>query len=285
MTVVEMREIKTTEITEIVAKLCKEANYYLPQDVMDALKQGLNKEESEVGKAIFHQLIENAEIAKQDDVPICQDTGFTVVFLELGQEVSIVGGELYSAIEEGVRQGYTEGYLRKSILKDPIRGENTGDNTPAVIYTDVVPGDKLKIIIAPKGGGSENMSEVWMGTPAAGAEGVKNFVVERVRKSGGNPCPPIVVGVGIGGTFDKCAQLAKRALLRPIGSDNKDPFYIDMEKELLSRINNLGIGPGGLGGRITALAVHIEVFPRHIATFPVAVNIQCHACRHKEAII
>lgn len=280
-----MREIKAKEITEVVKKLCMDANYYLGDDVVGALKKGLKTEESPSGKEIIKQIIENAEIACREKVPMCQDTGFAVVFLELGQEVNITGGDLYQAINKGVRQGYEEGYLRKAIVKDPLRRKNTGDNTPAVIHTEIVPGNKLKIVIAPKGGGSENMSEVKMLTPAAGVEGISDFVVDRVNRSGGNPCPPIIVGVGIGGTFEKCAELAKKALLRPLGKRNTDPFYADLEKKLLKRINSLGIGPMGLGGRITALDVFVETYPCHIASLPVAVNIQCHAARHKEAVI
>ena len=212
-------------------------------------------------------------------------SGFAVFFVELGQEVRLVGGDFVEAINEGVRQGYQDGYLRKSIVSDPIERINTGDNTPAIINTDIVPGDKVRIIIAPKGGGSENMSEVKMLAPAAGVEGVKDFVVDRVRRSGANPCPPVIVGVGIGGTFDKCAQIAKKALLRPIGSKHPNPYYADLEAELLEKINMLGIGPQGFGGRTTALALHIEVHPCHIASFPVAVNMQCHVSRHKEIIL
>lgn len=280
-----MREIKAKEITEAVKKLCMDANYYLGEDVIDVLKRSLEIEESPTGKEIIKQIIENAQIASKEKVPMCQDTGFAVVFLKLGQDVRITGGNLCDAVNEGVRQGYKEGYLRKAIVEDPIRRKNTGDNTPAVIHTEIVPGDKLKIIVAPKGGGSENMSEVKMMTPAAGIEGVSDFVVDRVNRSSGNPCPPIIVGVGIGGTFEKCAQLAKKALLRSLGSRNPDPFYADLEKRLLKKINNLGIGPMGLGGRVTALDVFVETYPCHIAGLPVAVNIQCHAARHKEAII
>ncbi len=280
-----MREIQASTITEEVAKLCIDANYHLDKDVIDALQEGLKKEESPSGRAILEQIIENARIADEGVFPMCQDTGFSVFFIELGQDVHVVGGNLNDAIAEGVRKGYKEGYLRKSILADPIRRVNTKDNTPPVIWTDIVPGEKIKITMAPKGGGSENMSEVAMLKPADGAEGVKNFVVDKVSRAGGNPCPPIVVGVGIGGTFEKVAWLAKKAILRPIGDRHPDPFYAEMEEELLERINKLGIGPQGLGGRVTALDVHIEVFPCHIATFPAAVNIQCHADRHKTIVI
>ncbi|NOZ57848.1 MAG: fumarate hydratase [Calditrichaeota bacterium] len=280
-----MREVPVSRITEEVARLSIEANYQLGDDVVQALRKALDQEESPVGRSILERIIENAEIAAQGEYPYCQDTGFAVVYVEIGQDVKLTGGDLYDAINEGVRKGYTEGYLRKSIVRDPLRRVNTGDNTPAVIWTDIVPGDKVKITVAAKGGGSENMSEVRMLKPADGAEGVKNFVVERVERSGGNPCPPIVVGVGIGGTFEKCAWLAKKAAIRKIGERNPDPFYAEMEEELLERINKLGIGPQGLGGRVTALDVHIEVYPCHIASLPVAVNIQCHADRHKTVVI
>ncbi len=279
-----MREIKYESIVNTVAKLCMDANYNLGEDVIQALKKGLAGEESQTGKDILNQLLKNAEIAHNEQIPMCQDTGFAVIFLELGSDAR-VKGNIIEAINEGVKKGYTDGYLRKSILADPIRGKNTGDNTPAIIHALIVPGDKIKITIAPKGGGSENMSEVKMLTPAAGIEGVKNFVIDRVIRSSSNPCPPIVVGVGIGGTFEYVAFLAKKALLRNIGERNPDPFYADVERELLEKINNLGIGPMGLGGRTTALDVFIEVHPRHIASFPAAVNINCHAARHKSAIL
>jgi fumarate hydratase subunit alpha len=280
-----MREISAEKIAETVAELCVTANYQLGEDVVDALKKGLEKEESPTGNAILEQLLENAKISSEGVFPLCQDTGFSVFFLELGQDARIVGGDLNEAINEGVRKGYTEGYLRKSILADPIKRVNTKDNTPAVIWTDIVPGDQLKITLAPKGGGSENMSEVAMLRPADGADGVVRFVVDKVSRAGGNPCPPVVVGVGIGGTFEKVAWLAKKALLRPIGSRHSDPFYADMEKEILTKVNKLGIGPMGLGGRVTALDVHIEVYPCHIASFPASVNMQCHADRHQIAVL
>jgi fumarate hydratase subunit alpha len=280
-----MREVKVKTITEAVKKLCIDANYFLGKDVIERLEAWKRKEESPTGREVLDKIIENADIAQSEEVPLCQDTGFAVFFVELGQEVHIVGGDFVEAVNEGVRQGYKEGYLRKSIVSDPIERKNTGDNTPAVIHTDVVPGDKLKIVIAPKGGGSENMSEVKMMAPAAGVDGVKAFVVDRVKRSGANPCPPVVVGVGIGGTFEKCAEIAKRALLRPIGSKHPNPYYADLEEELLEKINNLGIGPQGFGGRCTALAVHVEVHPCHIASFPVAVNMQCHVARHKEVVL
>ncbi|MDZ7372733.1 MAG: fumarate hydratase [candidate division KSB1 bacterium] len=280
-----MREVPAEKITAEVARLCIEANYYLGEDVVEGFRRALEQEESPVGKAILERLIENAEIAAKGEYPYCQDTGFAVVFVELGQDVHVVGGSLTEAIHEGVRRGYAEGYLRKSIVKDPLRRVNTGDNTPAVIWTEVVPGDQIRITVAPKGGGSENMSEVRMLKPADGLEGVKRFVLDRVSRSGGDPCPPIIVGVGIGGTFEKCAWLAKKALLRDLGVRNPDPFYAQLEVELLQEVNKLGIGPQGLGGRVTALDVHVEAYPCHIASLPVAVNIQCHAARHKSAVI
>jgi fumarate hydratase subunit alpha len=280
-----MRNVNVELITESVKKLCMDANYFLGEDVVEAIKNAVGKEESPLGREILKQILENAEIAKNEQMPLCQDTGLAAFFVELGQEVHIEGGRFEAAIQEGVRQGYAEGYLRKSIVEDPLRRKNTGDNTPAVISTRVVPGDKVKITILPKGGGSENMSAIRMLKPADGEEGVKSFVVETVRKAGGNPCPPIIVGVGIGGSFDKCAYLAKKALLRKVGSAHTDPFYAAMEKELLERVNNTGVGPQGLGGRITALAVHIEALPCHIASLPAAVNTQCHSARHKEIII
>jgi len=280
-----MREIHVDKIVATVKKLCMEANYYLGDDVVQALQQALKTEESPLGRSILAQLIENQQIARSEQIPICQDTGFAVLFVNLGQEVRITGGNLIDAINEGVRQGYIEGYLRKSIVRDPLNRVNTGDNTPAVVHLEMSPGDRLSITIAPKGGGSENMSEVRVLKPADSVEGVKQFVIDLVRRSGGNPCPPIIVGVGIGGTFEKCAELAKRALLRELGSQHPDPFYANLEKELLSEINKLGIGPQGLGGSTTALAVFIEPYPCHIASLPVAVNIQCHAARHKSAVI
>lgn len=281
-----MREIRASKITEVVKQLCLDANFYLPDDVILAIKQAKEKEESQTGKDAFDMILQNIEVAQNEKLPLCQDTGFAVFFIELGQDVHIVDGNLVDAINQGVRQGYTEGYLRKSIVGDPvIERVNTKDNTPAVIYTDIVPGDKIKITFAPKGGGSENMSTVKMMKAADGIEGVKDFVVDFVKNAGGNPCPPTIVGIGLGGTFEKAAQIAKKALLRPIGSRNPNPKYSEVEEELLERINKTGVGPMGLGGRITALDVHVETYPCHIATMPVAVNLQCHCCRHKEAII
>ncbi|WP_027356454.1 fumarate hydratase [Desulfofundulus thermocisternus] len=280
-----MRFIDAATITATVAELCQKANYELGEDVLRAFNEALDQEISLTGKDVLQQLLENARIAREEQVPMCQDTGFAVVFLEIGQEVMITGGDLYEAVNEGVRRGYRDGYLRKSIVDHPLRRKNTGDNTPAVIHTRIVPGDKLRIVVAPKGGGSENMSGLRMLKPAEGVEGVKNFVIEQVRAAGPNPCPPVVVGVGIGGTFEKAALLAKEALLRPLGQSHPDAEVAALEKELLEAINNLGIGPQGLGGRITALAVHVEVYPCHIASLPVAVNINCHASRHKEAVL
>jgi fumarate hydratase subunit alpha len=280
-----MRDINATEITQAVKALSMESNYYLGEDVIRALEKASEKEESPLGKEIINQILQNAEIAATEKMPLCQDTGLSAVFVEMGQEVHVVGGGFNEAVQEGIRQGYGDGYLRKSMVEDPLRRKNTGDNTPAVIALRMVPGDKIKITLLPKGGGSENMSAIRMMKPSDGETGVKDFVVETVRKAGGNPCPPIIVGVGIGGSFDKCASLAKKALLREVGSSHRDPYYAEMEKELLERINKTGIGPQGLGGRITALAVHIETHPCHIASLPVAVNTQCHSARHKEIII
>jgi len=279
-----MREINAKQITGVVKKLCVDANFYLGEDVLQAFERGEKMEESPVGKEVFAQLIENARIAREEQVAMCQDTGLAVVFVELGQEVHITGGDFNAAINEGVRQGYQEGYLRKSSCHCFSRA-NTKDNTPAIIHLQIVPGEKMKITVAPKGGGSENMSMVNMLSPSDGIEGLKKRVVEWVKQAGSNPCPPVVVGVGVGGTFEECALIAKKALLRPLGQKNPDAQLAAMEEELLTRINNLGIGPQGLGGRITALAVHVEMIPCHIASFPMAVNINCHAHRHKEAVI
>jgi len=280
-----MREIKTELITDTVRQLVLEAATDLGEDVIEALKEAKKAEEAPVGLNILDQIIENARIAREEKAPMCQDTGLAVLFVDIGQEVRVVGGALGEALQEGIRQGYKEGYLRKSVLSDPIERKNTGDNTPAVIHYDIVPGDKMKITLAPKGGGSENMSEVRMMKPSDGIEGVKSFVIERVYKSGGNPCPPVIVGIGIGGTFEKCAWLAKKSLLRGVGDRHPDKFYADLELELLEKINKTGIGPQGLGGTTTALDVHVEVHPCHIASLPVAVNTQCHAARHKETTI
>jgi fumarate hydratase subunit alpha len=280
-----MRELDVSVISEKVAQLCIQANCVLGEDVLRLLEKALQREESPTGREIIEQILENNRIARQKMVPMCQDTGMAVVFVELGQDVHLVGGDLYGAINKGVAKGYTEGYLRKSVLADPLRRKNTGDNTPAVIYVDVVPGDGVKITVLPKGGGSENMSALAMLPPSAGLEGAKRFVVEHVEKSGANPCPPVVVGVGIGGSFDRVALLAKRAHLREVGTLNPDPFYAQLERELLEEINRLGIGPQGFGGRTTALAVHIEAYPCHITGLPVAVNLNCHAARHKSVVL
>ena len=280
-----MREIQCSKITEVIRKLCIEANEHLPEDVKCAIKTARKEEDGEIAKGILDNIIENYEIADRENVPICQDTGMAVVFMEIGQDVHITGGDLTECVNEGARQGYTDGYLRKSVVKDPIRRGNTGDNTPAILYTEIVPGEQIKITVGPKGFGSENMSRIMMFKPSAGLEGIKDFIIETVRFAGPNPCPPMVVGVGIGGTFDRCALLAKKALMRPLGSSNKDPFYADLEKELLLKINSLGIGPQGLGGRTTAIGLNIETFPTHIAGMPCAVNINCHVTRHKTEVI
>jgi fumarate hydratase subunit alpha len=281
-----MREIEAKEITGTVSRLFQEACHFLPDDVIDAIKRGREAEESPVGREVLGRILENIKVAASEQIPLCQDTGSAVVFLELGQEVHIVGGDLYSAINEGVRQGHAEGYLRKSMVSKPFSARiNTKDNTPAIIYTDIVPGDKLKIIAKPKGGGAENMSRLAMLKPAQGRQGVIDFVVKTVDEAGSNACPPVIVGVGIGGTVEKCVMLAKRALLREVGKPNSDGEVAELEREILKRINNLGIGPMGYGGRTTALAVHVEVFPAHIASLPVAVNMQCWCARHKEVIL
>ena len=281
-----MREIKAMEITSAVSRLFQEACHYLPQDVVTAVRKARDAEESPVGREVLERILENINIAASEQIPLCQDTGDAILFLELGQDVHIVGGDLYSAINEGVRQGYTEGYLRKSMVSQPFSARvNTRDNTPAIIYTDIVPGDKLRIFAVPKGGGAENMSRLAMLKPAQGRQGVIDFVVRAVDEAGSNPCPPVVVGVGIGGTMEKCVLLSKRALLREVGKPNPDAEVAELEKEILHKVNNLGIGPMGYGGRITALSVHIEVFPTHIASLPIAVNLQCWCARHKEAVL
>jgi fumarate hydratase subunit alpha len=280
-----LRDIHVSQITDAVAKIAAESNIDLPQDVARALEASREKEESPLGREVLDQILENARIAAQERVPICQDTGVAVIFVELGQDVHITGGHLQTAIDEGVRRGYGDAYLRASMVGDPIRRKNTGDNTPAVVHVEVVPGDRLKLTIAPKGAGSENMSAVRMLKPAEGVEGLKQFVVEQVMKAGSNPCPPIVLGVGLGGTMEKAAILAKKALVRPLGQPNPDEEAARLEKELLALVNDTGVGPGGFGGRFTAMAVHVEIFPCHIASLPAAVNIQCHAARHKEAVL
>lgn len=280
-----MKEIHTSKITDCVEKLCKEANYFLNSDIYKSLKSSVENENSENGKMVLDILLKNADIARQDQIAICQDTGMAVVFLEVGQNVHIVGGNLYDAVNEGIRRGYKKGYLRSSVVNHPLKRINTGDNTPGVIYTDIVEGDRIKITVAPKGFGSENMSALKMLKPSDGVDGVKEFIVKTVSEAGPNPCPPVIVGVGIGGTMEKAALLAKKALLRPVGSASKLHDIAELEGEILKEINKLGIGPAGLGGNTTALAVNIEVFPTHIAGLPVAVNIGCHATRHASAII
>ncbi|MBF1135779.1 MAG: fumarate hydratase [[Eubacterium] sulci] len=274
-----MREIDSSLISEVVARLCIDANYHLPPDMKKQIISSSNEESWETASIILDQIIENFNIADENLQPICQDTGLACVFLSIGQDVHIKGN-LEEAVNEGVRKGYSQGYLRKSVVSDPLNRVNTGDNTPAMIYYDICPGDKIKITVAPKGFGSENMSQIKMLKPSDGIEGVKDFVIKVVEDAGPNPCPPIVVGVGIGGTFDKAAYLAKKALMRPVDQRNSEDFYAELEEELLEKINALGIGPQGFGGRTTALAVNIEKFPTHIAGLPVAVNINCHVTRH-----
>ena len=280
-----MREVSTDEITKNIKEMCIEANYILSDDVKNKIINSAAVENSEIGKKILSQLEENMEIAEREQIPICQDTGMAVVFIKIGQEVHITGGSLEDAINQGVREGYTEGYLRKSVVKDPLIRENTKDNTPAIIHNEIIPGDKVEITVAPKGFGSENMSRVCMLKPADGIEGVKNAVIETVKLAGPNACPPVVVGVGIGGTFEKCALLAKKALTRDINSESSIEYVAELENELLDEINNLNIGPGGLGGKITALGVNIETYPTHIAGLPVAINMCCHVNRHKKRIL
>jgi fumarate hydratase subunit alpha len=281
-----LRELDAKHITDNVARLCIESNYYLGEDVLASLRHFREVEPSPVGREVLDQILENAEVARDRQVPLCQDTGLTVIFLELGQDLHITGGDLNEAIAEGVRRGYIDGYLRKSMVKQPFSARvNTKDNTPPVIHTTIVPGDRLRIIVAPKGGGSENMSQLGMLKPAEGRDGVIRFVIEAVRKAGANPCPPIIVGVGVGGSAEKVIWLAKHSLLREVGSVNPDPELAELEAELLERVNRIGIGPQGFGGLTTALAVHVETFPCHIASMPVAVNIQCHSARHKEAVL
>lgn len=280
-----MREVNVEQIIETVKNLSIEANYFLGSDIKEALKKCREEETYELAGQVLDKIILNSEIAKNEQMPMCQDTGMACVFVEIGQDVHITGGRLEDAINEGVRRGYNEGFLRKSVVEDPIRRVNTKDNTPAIIYYDIVDGDKVKITLAPKGFGSENMSRIGMLKPSDGLDGVKKFIIDTVKAAGPNPCPPMVVGVGIGGTFDKAAYLAKKALIRPVNTSNKDEFYKDLEEELLTKINELGIGPQGFGGKTTALGLNIEVYPTHIAGLPVAVNINCHATRHKEAVI
>lgn len=282
----EIRKIKADTVTKTVKQLFMDCNYFIDDSITKALKDFREKEKSPVGKNVLSQLLENNEIAAKEQIPICQDTGMAVLFVEYGDKVVIEDGSFKEAVEQGVREAYDEGYLRKSVVTDPVFDRiNTKDNTPAVIHTEIVPGDKIKFLVGGKGFGSENMSAIKMLTPSYGAEGVKDFILETVKKAGPNPCPPIVVGVGIGGTFEKAAQLAKKATFRPIDTKNPDPRYAQMEDELLEKINRMGFGPAGLGGNTTALGVNIETYPTHIAGMPVAINICCHAARHKEAEI
>lgn len=280
-----MRELHAEEVVKTVRKLCIDANYYLNSDIAEALKKGMETEESETGRVVLQEIIDNARTASEMQMAMCQDTGMTVLFVEVGQDLHIIGGGLTEAINEGVRQGYNDGYLRKSVVRDPFDRVNTGNNTPAVIHYDIVPGDKLKITVVPKGFGSENKSTLKMLKPSDGVEGVKKFIIETVDAAGPDPCPPIIVGAGVGGTMEMAAVLAKKALLRPVDVRNKDPFVAQLENEITAEINKLGIGPAGLGGRLTALAVNIETYATHIAGLPVAVNISCHATRHAEAVL
>ena len=280
-----MREIEVSRITDVVERLCIEANEHLPEDVKDAIQSCRACEDGEIAKDVLDHIIENYEIADREQVPVCQDTGMACVFLEIGQDVHLTGGDLTEAVDEGVRRGYEKGYLRKSVVKDPVRRGNTGDNTPAMLYTEIVPGEQVRVTVGPKGFGSENMSAIRMFKPSAGLEGIKDFILETVETAGSNPCPPMVVGVGIGGTFDKAALLAKKALMRPLDSPHPDPFYADLEREMLEKINELGIGPQGFGGRTTALGLNIETLPTHIAGMPCAININCHVTRHKTEVI
>lgn len=280
-----MREVSVSEITKNIREMCIEANHFLSPDMKQVFDEAVSREESPLGKQILNQLEENLRIAGEDMIPICQDTGMAVVFVKAGQEVHFTGGSLTEAVNEGVRQGYTEGFLRKSVVQDPIDHVNTGDNTPAVLHYEIVEGDQVEITVAPKGFGSENMSRVFMLKPADGIEGVKEAILTAVRDAGPNACPPMVVGVGIGGTFEKCALMAKHALTRDLSEEAPVPYVRELEKEMLERINGLGIGPGGLGGRITAFAVNIETYPTHIAGLPVAVNICCHVNRHAHRVI
>jgi fumarate hydratase subunit alpha len=276
----EMREVNVSEVTARIRELCISANCYLNEDIYSALQGAYENEESPIGRDIINQLVKNADLAREKCKPICQDTGMAVIFMEIGQEVHFVGGALSDAVNEGVRQGYRDGYLRKSVVGDPLERVNTGDNTPAIIHYNIVEGDRIRIDVAPKGFGSENMSRIYMLKPSDGIEGVKNAVLDCIKNAGPNPCPPMVVGVGIGGNFEKCAYLAKKALLRPVESQSEIPYIADMERELFERANKLGIGPQGLGGTTTILGLNIETYATHIAGLPVAVNISCHVTRH-----
>ena len=280
-----MREISVTQITDAVERLCIDANTHLPGDVKCAIARCRACEDGSIAQGVLDKIIENYEIADSENVPICQDTGMACVFLEIGQDVHLVGGDLAQAVDEGVRRGYDKGYLRKSVVADPVRRGNTGDNTPAMLYTEIVPGEQVKITVAPKGFGSENMSAIRMFKPSAGLQGIKDFILETVENAGPNPCPPMVVGVGIGGTFDKAALLAKKALMRPLDVRNPDPYYAQLETEMLEKVNALGIGPQGFGGRTTAIGLNIETMPTHIAGMPCAININCHVTRHKTEVL
>ena len=281
-----MREIKINQIKNEIKRLFLQANYHINQDLMKLLQQAQRKETSPIGKYVLNMIIENNKIASREEVPICQDTGLAVVFVDVGQEVHLVDGDFTEAINQGAKEAYQEGYLRKSVVDDPaFERKNTKTNTPAIIYTDIIPGDKIKFLVMPKGFGSENMSAIAMLKPADGSEGIVNFVVETVKKAGPNPCPPTVIGVGVGGTADKAMVIAKKAIVRKINQPNKNPKFAALENEILTKINNLGIGPAGLGGNITSLAVHIDYLPTHIAGLPVAVNVCCHAARHAEGVL
>ena len=280
-----MRELEVSRITDAVERLCIEANVHLPEDVKCAIETCRACEDWPIAQGVLDKIVENYNIADRENVPICQDTGMACVFLEIGQDVHLVGGDLHQAVDEGVRRGYDKGYLRKSVVADPVRRGNTGDNTPAMLYTEIVPGEHVKITVAPKGFGSENMSAIRMFKPSAGLQGIKDFILETVETAGPNPCPPMVVGVGIGGTFDKAALLAKKALMRPLDSRHPDPFYAALEEEMLEKINTLGIGPQGFGGKTTAIGVNIETLPTHIAGMPCAINISCHVTRHETEVL
>ncbi len=280
-----MREINVAAITDVVEKLCIEANNHLPSDVKCAIETCRACEDSAFAQSVLDKIIENYKIADSENVPVCQDTGMACVFLEIGQDVHLVGGDLREAVDEGVRRGYDKGYLRKSVVADPVRRGNTGDNTPAMLYTEIVPGENVKITVGPKGFGSENMSAIRMFKPSAGLQGIKDFILETVEAAGPNPCPPMVIGVGIGGTFDKAALLAKKAIMRPLDTHNPDPFYADLETEMLEKVNALGIGPQGFGGKTTAIGLNIETLPTHIAGMPCAININCHVTRHKTEVL
>ena len=280
-----MREINVAVITEVIEKLCIEANNHLPGDVKCAIEACRAREDSTFAQSVLDKIIENYKIADSENVPVCQDTGMACVFLEIGQDVHLVGGDLHEAVDEGVRRGYDKGYLRKSVVADPVRRGNAGDNTPAMLYTEIVPGENVKITVGPKGFGSENMSAIRMLKPSDGLQGIKNFILETVEAAGPNPCPPMVIGVGIGGTFDKVALLAKKAVMRPLDTHNPDPFYAELEAEMLEKVNALGIGPQGFGGKTTAIGLNIETLPTHIAGMPCAININCHVTRHQTEVL